>query len=829
LEIFYPRHTGLEAQTIDENDGTISAPVGSEVKMRIESNRRLASATIVYSDGEKLPLAIRPQAATAELAIDKNRSYHFVLVDESGRTNPHPIEYPITAIPDRDPSVEIVFPGHNVDLDDNMAVDLKIVARDDYGFSKATLSTKWISEGRERAVRQFEIPGGRVRAERLELGYFWDLAEWGMLPEDVIHYYVEVADNDRITGPKIGKSRTYTVRLPSLDEMIAEFEFERETDISALDKILEGEWELARRMEELRRELAHDQQIDWEKQQDLEQLSSRGQELEKELDEIAESMQQQLEQAQERRLQSLEMLQRMAEAQQLFNEVATDEMKEAMRKLQEAMNQLDPKEIQKALSDMQLSQEDLIKRLERTIAYLKRLQAEQKVDAFVRRLEEMLKQQEAINAETESVEKENLPDVAPSQERLKDDFDEFASETAAAESSLTENQVAPPEMVAQFCQSAQQCSAPRQMQQAADNMNQQNRGGAKESGAASAEALQQLLEEMKEFQQQMTSKQQEQLAKELREALDKVLYISEEQEDLMTQVEQLDANSLSLREIAAEQEALRAATERLTEDVAAMAKKSTCLSGNLGQCLSRSLDRMGSSAQSLSGRRGSSARNTQHDAMYELNSAAQQIVDGMNKNSGQCQKSGGMCNKPGSQGAMGQMQSLGQRQGRLNQQMPKPQGLGGAGMTPQERQALSRLKAEQQAIQKGVEDLNSEVGDQRDLLGRLDKLAEEMKRVVESMERNEITEETRNRQRRIYTRMLDFQHSLQRQDYKDQRKARFGEDVLRASPGSLDEMRGLTDDEYERLLTRYQEEGYPKEYEETIREYFRALVEERGR
>ena len=53
---------------------------------------------------------------------------------------------------------------------------LKIVARDDYGFSKATLSTKWISEGRERAIREFEIPGSRTRAERLELGYFWDLA-----------------------------------------------------------------------------------------------------------------------------------------------------------------------------------------------------------------------------------------------------------------------------------------------------------------------------------------------------------------------------------------------------------------------------------------------------------------------------------------------------------------------------------------------------------------------------------------------------------------------------------------------------------------------------
>ena len=150
-------------------------------------------------------------------------------------------------------------------------------------------------------------------------------------------------------------------------------------------------------------------------------------------------------------------------------------------------------------------------------------------------------------------------------------------------------------------------------------------------------------------------------------------------------------------------------------------------------------------------------------------------------------------------------------------------------MSPSERQQLARLKAEQQSIQKGVEDIHSDVGDQRDMLGRLDKLADEMKRVVEDMEKGEVTSETRERQRRIYTRMLDFQQSLDKQDYKDERKARFGQDIQRSSPGPLDALRGLTDEEYDRLLTRYQEEGYPPEYEETIKEYFRALVDSRGK
>ncbi|GAB4323954.1 MAG: hypothetical protein Kow0074_16480 [Candidatus Zixiibacteriota bacterium] len=832
VEVFPPKYTGVPPTVFDENDGAINAPVGSVVKMRLESNRDLATAEMKFSDGDSEPLEVKSKSASVEFTVTKNRSYHFQLVDQSGRTNPHPIEYPIVAREDRAPSVEIAFPGHNVDLDDNMAVDLKVVARDDYGFSKLTLHTRWMSEGRERAVRTFEIPGVPMQGERLETGYFFDLAAWGMLPEDVIYYYVEVTDNDQVNGPKSATSKTYTVRLPSLDEMIAEYENERDRGIQSLEEVFQGEWELNKKIEELRREIASEQEINWEKQTELKDLAAKGQELEQQLDDIAAKMQENLEQAQQHRLQSLEMLQKMAEAQQLFQEVATEEMKEAMRKLQEAMDKLDPNEVQRALNEMQLTTEEMLERLDRTIAYFKRLQAEQKVDAFVRRLEEMLKQQQSINEETANTPKEQLPDLAPAEDRLKDNFEEFAAEVAAAESLLTANNVADPQKVSQFCQSAGQCQAPQKMQQTSQNMKDQDQQGAQKSGGESEKEMAALLEEMKEFQSQMASRLQEQVARELREALDKAMYLSEGQETILSNTEQLDPSSLSLRDLAAEQEALRSATQRLSQEIGEIAKKSTCLGGGLGQSINQSLEQMGSAAQSLSERRGSAARHAQGDALYGLNSAAQQIIEGMNKNKQQCNNpSSGMCDNPGKQGAFGKMQSLAQRQGRLNQQMPGhgAQGSQPGGMSESEREALSRLKAEQEAIRKGVEEVHSDIGDdQGDMLGRLDKLAEEMKRVVEALEKSEVTEETLERQRKIYTRMLDFQHSLEKQDYKEQRKARFGEDVLRASPGPLDDMRGLTDEDYERILTRYQEEGYPPEYEETIKEYFRALVEQRG-
>jgi len=826
LEIFPPAYTGLQPSAIDANDGAVTSPVGTKVKVRLESNRDLATAQVVFSDSATQAMEVHGQAAVTEFTVNQNRSYHLALVDQSGRANPHPIEYMITAIPDREPAVEIVLPGHNSDLDDNMAVNLKIVARDDYGFSRLTLHTRWLSEGRERAQRDFVIPSSRAQGERLELAYFWDLAGWGLMPEDVVYYYAEVADNDAVSGPKSASSKMFAVRLPSLDEMMSEFEAERESDISTLDKILAGEREMAQKIEQLRREMAAKEEVDWDKQQKLGDLATRGQELEKQLDEVAQNMQEQVAQAQQKKLASVEMIQKMMEAQQLFNEVATDEMKEAMRKLQEAMQKLDPKEVEQALAKMNLSQEEMIKRLDRTIAYLKKLQAEQKVDAFIKRLEQMVAQQEDINKQTADSKKEGLPELAPGQERLKSEFEQFAGEVSASESLLTSAQIAPQSQVSEFCQSAQKSPAPEQMQKAALSMKQQNARGAQEGGEQSAESLKALLAQMKEMQERMSSQQQEKMAKELREALDKVLYLSDKQEDLINRTGALDPNSLSLRDLAAEQEGLRAATENVAKQMAEMAKKSSCMSHSAGQMLDNALDQMQWSAQCLSDRRGPAAGSNQNEALFGLNQAAGQIVEGMDKNSGQCQNPG-TCNKPGGAG-MSKMPQLSQQQGRLNQQMPGPNDQPG-GMSDAERETLKRLRGEQMAVKRGVEELNSEIGGKENTLGRLDKLAEEMQKVIEDMEKSEVTGQTLDRQRRIYTRMLDFQHSLERQDYKEERKAQFGTEIRHASPGEIEGAAGLTDEEYERLLTRYQEEGYPKEYEETIKAYFRALVEARGK
>ena len=835
LEVYPPSYTGVQPLVLDANDGTVTAPVGSKVNIRVESNRDLSEAALAFADGQTLSMEVKGQTATVEVTVRENRSYHLSMVDESGRTNPNPIEYAITAVPDREPSVEIALPGHNVDLNDNMAVDLKIIARDDYGFSAMTLRTKWISEGRERAARDIAIPESRIQGERLEKAYFFDLAEWGLMPEDFVEYYVEVSDNDGINGAKTAVSKTFTVRLPSVDEMMAEFEDQREADMTAMDKLLGAERELSKQLETLRRELANEQELNWDDQKKVTDVAQRGQQLEKELDRLAENMQKQVTEAQEKKLASVEMLQKMMEAQKLFDEVATPEMREKQRKMQEALENMDPEELKRAMQEMQFSQEEMIKRLDRTIEYLKKLQAEQKVDAMIRRMEELAAQEEALSKQSKESAKEEQPNLAPSQDRLKERFDQLAEDMVTAEEALKEAGIADPEKTSEFAKSAKNSPAPQQMQEASQNMQAQDKKGSEQKSDEAASSMKQLLAQMKEFQNQMNSKQQEQMAKELRQALDKTMYLSDEQEKVYNETAQLDPNSLSLREMAAKQEALRAATEQVSQELMQMAKQSTSIPAEATQKLGKAMESMNQSSQCLSDRRGPNAGNSQKEALFGLNQVSQDLTQSMEKNGqcnnpnpSQCQnpKPNPNCQNPGAAGE--KMSGLSQKQGRLNQQMPGGDQQGQGEMSSGEREMLQRLRGEQEALKKGVDELNSEIGKDQQL-GRLDKLAEEMQKVIEDMEKGEITEETRERQKRIYTRMLDFQHALQKQDFKDERQAQQPEGTYgRTSPGNLPDAAGMTDEEYERLLTRYQEEGYPTEYEETIKAYFRALAESRS-
>ena len=109
------------------------------------------------------------------------------------------------------------------------------------------------------------------------------------------------------------------------------------------------------------------------------------------------------------------------------------------------------------------------------------------------------------------------------------------------------------------------------------------------------------------------------------------------------------------------------------------------------------------------------------------------------------------------------------------------------------------------------------------MLGDLDKIAEEMKEVVQNLTQNNVNPETIHKQERILSRLLDASKSIRERDYEKKRKATTGTEIARRSPGDLDPsllegQNKLLDD-----LLKSLEHGYSKDYQELIRKYFEEL------
>lgn len=130
------------------------------------------------------------------------------------------VRYNIRVTPDQPPQVTIVEPTELIHLlpKDAKAVGLSVLARDDYGISRASLHMT-LARGSGENVRftDREVPLPKS-ADPKSRGWKkqWTLEELGMEPGDELYFFVRAADNAP-DNPHTTQSPTYTLRLPGPD------------------------------------------------------------------------------------------------------------------------------------------------------------------------------------------------------------------------------------------------------------------------------------------------------------------------------------------------------------------------------------------------------------------------------------------------------------------------------------------------------------------------------------------------------------------------------------------------------------------------------------
>jgi len=828
LSIFYPDYTGLSPLTIDENNGSFSAVVGSRATMKLELNLPVERAELVFEDSSRTPLAINGRIAETSLRIDRSVAYHVELVDHLGEQNPDPIEYYITAIPDEYPSIEVVRPGFDVNLNDEMILPLLVRIFDDYGFTSLVMKYTLVSQGRSSgenvAVLHFS---DKIKTEG-EVEFNWDMDALRMFPGDYVAYHFEIADNDQVSGPKVTSSRQYIARLPSLEEIIAQTERDSRQRITDIEELTRTGQELARRLKDAARKLEAQsptgQRADWQQQKELESIVQKNEEMVEQISKAAEEMDRSLEQMRDNSLMSREIMEKLQQIQKLFEEVATPEMQEAQRKLMEALQQMDPETMRQAMEDFEMSQEELLQRLERTLALLKQMQAKAKMEAMIRKVEDLIEKQDKVNADTDAAESESMPDLSRAEKDNQAAMESLKKEAGDLRELLKEAQLDQVPEAQQFADAVEQSDADQNMEKMAEALEQSQKSEASSQGSQASSKLTQMLDQMRQAQMAMNQDDTEEIKKRLRRAIDHASNMSMDQEEQLRQARRLDPTSMVILEQATDQLDLAQACGGLYRAVTELGEISPFIAAELRSLVNDAIQNMNLATAGLEAKRGIEAIGYQKEAMSRLNRATTRLMESLNELNN-CDN-GSNCDK-----GMAKMESMCKKQGQLNQasqgmcknpgQGSKPaQGAGAAGRM----QELRRLASEQGAIRKSMQQLEQEFGGSRQILGRLSDIAREMEAVEEAMLSGEVGPETLERQLKIHSRMLEAARSLQRKDFTERRRAATatGQPVL--VPPSLPA--SLLDDrvKLEDRLRRFMSDSYPPQYEEQIKAYFRALL-----
>ena len=208
-------------------------------------------------------------------------------------------------------------------------------------------------------------------------------------PGESIKFYFVVMDNDKHNNYKSTISETIVFNLPTRKEVKDDYtELNKlvKNDIVAEMDLLKN---LKKELTEFEKSLIEKDSLDWRDRKKLEEILNNQARVEEKITELKNKTKNNFEQMNSMSQPSDKLLKKQQELEKLFNEIMPDEIKELYKELNELRDELDKNELQKKLQDLQLSNEDLEKELDRNLEILKQVEFEQQLEDLINQLKKL--------------------------------------------------------------------------------------------------------------------------------------------------------------------------------------------------------------------------------------------------------------------------------------------------------------------------------------------------------------------------------------------------------------------------------------------------------
>ncbi len=809
-----------------KDNGNVTALAGSNVDLKITSTKELKDAKLKFDDTTEVKLKIKGSSAEGNFRIRKDDNYRIIITDTSENRNQSPIIYSVKSLTDAYPTIEIISPNRDVPLANDNRLPLNLKISDDYGFTKLLLHYELSYSKYNQPWNKYEtleIPIDKSQKE-LNVNYIWNLTNLNLTTEDVVTYYLEVYDNDFVSGPKSAKTASFNVRVPTLNEILSETDQTQDQAISNLEENLKEAQDLQQTFNEISQELKQNKkQISWEEKEKIENALNKFKELQKKTKDAKQQLQKMQQKLQDNNLLSKETMEKYQELQKLMDEFTSDELKEAMEKMRNAMQSLNREFTQDQMKNFQINEDMFKKSIERTLNLLKRIQVEQKMEELVKRTEQLKNQLDTLKNETEKSDLSNQQkndELSKKQNDITNQLNELKNEMQKLSEKMSELSNMPKEDLDKLRQQFDKQQNQKMSQQAKQNLQQDQKMQAMQQQQQLSSNMQQMNSQLQQMQQSMMQQNQMQTFNGMMKILNNLISLSKQQESLKDNSKQMDYNSKGYDKEAKQQYGLQQNLDKVMQQMSNLSQKTFAITPEMGQALGDAKNQMDRSIESLTNHSNTMAVLNQTSAMASLNKAATMMKNSMNAMMQGGEGQGGMMS------LMQQLQQLSGQQMNLNNLTQMMQKLQHGGLSMEQQSQLQRLAQQQDVIRKSLEQLNKEAklsGEASKIPADLEDIAKQMQEVVTDMQTQKLNDNLVQKQEHILSKMLDAQKSINDRDFEKRRESKSGNEFVEKSPPELNLQNQQNPDKLVDELNRAVHEGYTKDYEELIRKYFQEL------
>ena len=824
ITIIPPSYSKLPSESLDGSIAVIQGLKGSTVKINLESNKVLKSCFIKKNDSISFFNTFQNKA-NGSFIMDNDGKFSIHLVDPRDITNRDPIPYRINILPDHNPIIQVIKPAPIITLGNNQIIQFHLEIEDDYGFNNLQLAyeirrPEYLNV--EPYIAIFIIPELNPDTIAQTIKTHWNLSDLMLMPDDEVHYHFELTDNDDISGPKKTITETFITKVPSLSELYEKLENKEENIKEQFSESIDELMTLKDQIDNMELNiLKTENDLKWEDKQKInEMISDAKNELNK-IKDISDAMETLMEQSKKHDLFLPDLAKKFEELSNLIKDIIPENLLENLKDAQTSLEEMDLQSLQKALENMSNNMSEIESELNRYIDIFKRLQAEQKMDELKNRLEKLIQQKDKLDRDIENLELSNNESAESRiwQEELRglEELNNVNQDIETASKLIEPFSKKSSENLEKLKNNSNFKMATTNIQNTISSLQNNDRKNAKSKSQESLNNLKNIQNELSKIQQEFQNETVSEMAGKLEKIMRDILFLSKNQERLRLKTLSLSRNSSQLKEMAYKQQIIQDQLNQTINQMVNLSKETFSITPQIGKSIGKANNAIKETKFDITNRNIKSAGKNQNIAMEGLNSAAINLFQSIQ----QMQNSG---SASGFEQFLKMMQQMAGQQQGLNQQ-GNNLGLGQMSAAAQQQIFQSMLQG-QKNIQKSLQQLIKEIqqsGMQKGQ-GDLNGISKDMKDVISDLSKFKYDRKTKEKQRRILSRMLDSQTSLSQRGYKDERKSFSSETSIKySSPGGLPKNLGQRQSIALDALNRSLNAGYTREYQTMIKRYFNAM------